>query len=242
MAKIIFLGTCCGAEPIPGKQHAAILIEAGGYYYWFDAGENCSRTAVEMGMDLLKVKNIFISHAHIDHMGGLANLIWSIRKCNIMGYGTPPDNKLTLYTPNMQSWEAIFTFLKHSEGNGFAWDVELQVERLFDGPIYEDENIKVSVVHNNHIKGMLDGGYLSFSFIIEVAGKRIVYSGDVGGLEDLEPCLQDGCDMLICETGHHKVADVLTLAERYPVESLPCSLISCIHFLQKPKREDYIPA
>lgn len=219
-ASILFFGTCAGTEPIPGMQHSAFAIRVGEFYYWFDAGENCSRTAREMGVDLLKIKSIFISHAHIDHMGGLANLIWSIRKLNIMGHGTPPDNKIYLHMPNMKSWEGLKTFLYYSETNHFSWDVEIDERYIFDGPIYEDENIKVSAVHNEHIPGMLDGAYLSFSYIIEAAGKRIVYSGDVKCLDELRKCLHEGCDILICETGHHKVDDVCQLAKEYKVGTL----------------------
>ena len=60
MANILFLGTCSGTEPIEGMHHSSMVIEINGLYYWFDAGENCSRTASEMGVNLLKVKSIFI--------------------------------------------------------------------------------------------------------------------------------------------------------------------------------------
>ena len=76
--KIHFLGTCAGTEPIPGRQHMSFVIESNGALYWFDAGEGCSRTAYLNGLDLMGVKAVFISHPHMDHTGGLANLIWTI--------------------------------------------------------------------------------------------------------------------------------------------------------------------
>ena len=219
MAKILFFGTCCGAEPIPGMHHSSFAIEVDDTYYWFDAGENCSRTATEMGVELLKIKSIFISHTHIDHVGGLANLIWSIKKLNIMGYGMPPEGKVSVYTPNVESFKAVMELLRHSEGS-LSWNIAVDANKVSDGLIYSDEKMKVYAVHNQHILDTLDGEPLSYSYIIYVADKKIVYSGDVRKLSELEACIGDGCDVLICETGHHKVADVLRLAKENNVAVL----------------------
>ena len=70
--KLVFLGTCAGTEPMPDRKHAAIALEVEGRLYWFDAGEGCSYTAHNLGMDVLKVKTVVISHPHLDHTGGLS--------------------------------------------------------------------------------------------------------------------------------------------------------------------------
>src|SRR5690606_38506942 len=56
--ELIFLGTCSGTEPEPGRCHVAWVLLVDGALYWFDAGENCSRTAHLLGLDLLAVKAI----------------------------------------------------------------------------------------------------------------------------------------------------------------------------------------
>ena len=78
--KLWFFGTCSGTEPLPGRHHVSFALESEGGLYWFDAGEGCSYTAKLAGADLLAVKKIFISHTHMDHVGGLGNLLWNIRK------------------------------------------------------------------------------------------------------------------------------------------------------------------
>ena len=40
----------------------------------------------------------------------------------------------------------------------------------------------------------------------------IVFSGDVASPTELDPFVNEGCDMLIMETGHHKVTDVCAYA------------------------------
>jgi len=219
MANILFLGTCSGTEPIAGMHHSSMVIEINGLYYWFDAGENCSRIASEMGVNLLKVKSIFISHTHMDHVGGLGNLLWNIRKLTGPGKGFPPEKKVPVFIPNMDSWNGIMSVLKNSEGN-FVCDFEVVAEKPSDAMIYADENIKVYGVHNGHLPATADGKYLSYSYVIEAEGKKIVYSGDLGGLSDLEESVEDGCDILICETGHHKVDDVCCFAERKQIPIL----------------------
>ena len=77
MGTIIFLGTCSGTEPMPGRHHSSVVFEINGTYYWFDAGESCSHTAYTSGIDVTRIRAIFISHMHIDHVGGLANLIFT---------------------------------------------------------------------------------------------------------------------------------------------------------------------
>ena len=62
--KLHFLGTCAGTEPMPGRKHASVAVEVGDRLYWFDAGEGCSYTAHLMGLDLLKIKAVFISHLY----------------------------------------------------------------------------------------------------------------------------------------------------------------------------------
>ena len=59
--------------------------------------------------------------------------------------------------------------------------------------------------HNRHLGE--SEPFRSFSFRVEIGSKAIVYSGDVKSIEDFAHLI-DGCDLLLMETGHHKVEDV----------------------------------
>lgn len=197
--KIHVFGSCSGTEPMPGRRHVAFAAEAGGKLYWFDAGEGSSYTAHLMGLDLLKVRSVFISHTHMDHVGGLGNLFWNIRKLTHVK-SRQPEHDIKLFIPNSSTWDGIYMMLKNTEGN-FHCDFKINVHPVSDGVLYEDENIKVEALHNMHL-GKSEP-WLSYSYRFSAEGKRVIYSGDIRDSSDLDEFLKDGCDVLMTETGHH---------------------------------------
>ena len=201
MIRIRFLGTCSGTEPMPGMHQCSLLFEIGGALYWFDAGESCSHTAHTMGIDLLSVSDIFISHPHIDHVGGLANLLWTIRKLWTRTKQLPRYGDVTVYTPCLKTMEGVMIILGQGE-NHYSCPYRTVSKRITDGVLLETDDVKVTALHNNHLsKG--EDGWQSFSFCMEAEGKKVIYSGDIRSLDDIAVWLDDGCDLLLMETGHH---------------------------------------
>ena len=211
MIKVTFLGTCSGTEPIAGRHHCSIVFEINGIYYWFDAGENCSHAAYTSGIDVQRIRAVFISHMHIDHVGGLANLIFTIRKVSVSRkIPHMNNNSYDVFVPDLEKFAAIRLIANaHRKGNG----VDIVEHLVSDGVVFEDENIRVSALHNDHLREADTGDWHSYSYLIEAEGKRIVFSGDVHYPHELDPLLEGGCDLLIMETGHHKVADVCEFAK-----------------------------
>ena len=72
--EIFVLGSCSGTEPQAGRHHTSWVLRYRNELYWFDAGENCSYTAHLAGLDLLTSRAVFISHPHIDHIGGFPEI------------------------------------------------------------------------------------------------------------------------------------------------------------------------
>ena len=97
--KIYFLGTCSGTEPMPDMHHCSLVFEINGVYYWFDAGENCAHYAYTTGIEVMNTKALFISHTHIDHTGGLANLFHCIRKLIVRENKSLINQTLNVFIP-----------------------------------------------------------------------------------------------------------------------------------------------
>lgn len=207
---LTILGSCSGTEPIEGRHHSSFVIEHDDRLFWFDAGESCSYTAHVQGLDVSTTEAVFITHTHMDHIGGLPNLLWTMRKLtsrspewkeNLRGRTIP------VYMPSLEVWTSMLTILSHTEG-GFTANFDLNGQDYEDGVVYDKHGIRVTAQHNLHLGEPRDGEpWRSFSFRIEVDGKVVVYSGDVRGIEDLGSLI-DGCDLLLMETGHHAVEDI----------------------------------
>lgn len=219
MNKLLFFGTCAGTEPIENRNHASFALETEREILWFDAGEGCSRTAHLMGTDLLKVSKIFISHTHMDHIGGLGNLLWNIRKLNQVKDGKRKES-IDVFIPNLTCWESIYNTLLCTEGN-FRTDYKVNGLPIRDGVLYETDVCKVIAKHNYHLGSCDENGvWLSYSFKIMLNDLTIVYSGDVKDTDDLEDFVEVGCDYLLMETGHHSILEVCDFASRKEVKNL----------------------
>lgn len=198
--KFYIFGTCSGTEPYPGRHHVSFAAERAQGLYWFDAGECCSYTAHNMGVDVRRTRRICISHTHMDHVGGLGSLFWTIQKLD----GRSRDmtgRDIYVHIPELRSWEGIYDTLKYTEG-GFNCVFNIKAEEYGDGLLFDDGDIKVTALHNTHLHRKENEPWRSFGFLIEGDGKRIVYSGDTGGIDEFAP-LMENCDALFMETGHH---------------------------------------
>ena len=216
--KLYIFGSCSGTEPFPERHHTAWALECAGRLYWFDAGESCAHTAHIMGVDLLAVSDIFISHSHMDHIGGLPHLLWTIRKLTTRLKMQPKYQDITVYSPNAESFAGVMAMLKNAEGQ-YKNAYQTNFVKTSEGVLLQNDRVAVTARHNLHIKPT-DEGYQSFSYVIEAEGKKIVYSGDIASVEELDALIADGCDVLLTETGHHNPVELCEHMKDKPIGHL----------------------
>ena len=145
---ITTLGTSHGDQMV-NRYNSSTLYESGDNLYIFDAGEPVTASLVRLRKDLTKVKAIFITHMHGDHIYGLPGLLSS------RGFqgGTEP---ITVYGP-----KGIRGYIQSSlrfSGTRLSYPIRF-VEFDQPGIIFEDHQFTVSVEKLQH-------GIPSFGFRI----------------------------------------------------------------------------
>ena len=203
---------------MPGRHHTSFAIEYGGDLYWFDAGENCAYTAHQMGLDPLAIRAAFISHPHVDHLAGLPHLFFVIQKIRGREKRQMKYPSVPIFLPKQGIWDGLSAFVS-SYGGGAAL-AGFEPRLIGDGLIIDDGAVRVTALHNRHLREDGSDGWHSFSFRIELAGRAVVFSGDVLSPEELVPLIADGVDLLLLETGHHALDDVCAFVNRNPVGRL----------------------
>ena len=153
---IKFLGTGGAFEPTFGNS--AAIVEFQGKNLLLDAGFTVYPKLVELNL-WRKLDYILLTHLHNDHCGSLANILLH---CFFYGQGKRP---VILYQTEAFK-QQILNFLNF---------------QLKDATVYADfkpcsdiPGLTYLDTYNRH-----SAGFQTYSFILEEAGERMVYSGDL---------------------------------------------------------------
>lgn len=203
MEPILYVfGTARGIGPVPGRHHAALALECSGELLWFDAGESCSYTAAMMGVELLNLRGIFISHAHMDHLGGLGELLWNLRR-EVKRAGIAEPRAVPLYIPEPAAAQAVLQLLSVTDRD-FSDRLAVDVRVPRAGQIFSDGVWRVACAEGRH-RVSDTGESLSRCYAAEAGGVRVVYTGDIRAIAEIFPLLP--CDYLISECSHIRAAE-----------------------------------
>ena len=83
---------CSSAKPTPNRHPSGQAVNIHEQYYLVDAGEGTQQQLIRYGINPLKLRAVFISHLHGDHVFGLFPLISTL---GLYGRRTPLD----IYAP-----------------------------------------------------------------------------------------------------------------------------------------------
>ena len=197
--RIVFLGT--GGAANERRNQACLLVERANPALppiLLDTGNGLGvvRSLVAAGIDPLSLQDVFISHRHPDHAGGLDPLlIW--RRIRVMRAGGPTSQAgLRVHTEPRTMVALLQAFDVTASGTPAALGDALQWEQLVDGvPVSLPDGQLVPVLVD-HLP--VDGG--AMGCLLEIDGVRIAYSGDTRPSSRLIEAAQ-GADVLLHESG-----------------------------------------
>jgi len=210
VARIILLGTNGGPTPSKTRAEPANLLVVDGKPYLIDAGSGVDRQIALAGFKLAEIRNVFITHHHIDHDGGLTPLI-AMTWFDVAWHGFPVA-PVQIYGPSATQ-ELVRTsleFLSVSERIFRAGVPELAPSRTMfvghdidhDGQVFQDERVRVTAAENTHFhfpsEGLASGRDRSYSYRFDTSHGAVVFTGDTGPSDALVNLAQ-GADVLVSE-------------------------------------------
>lgn len=181
--------------PTKERNPAGFLVEVGDKKILLDAGHGIVRRLVDFGFDLQAIDFVFASHFHADHFSDVFPLMHA--RCVDDNYNNRGHKELLILGPKsagarFKLWRKIFWPepnelypLKFKEGS----------TRLLIG------QARITTFPINHVPW-----FGSLGIIIKFAGKKLVYTGDVGSKQNFNQLIKatQNADLLIIEAGADK--------------------------------------
>lgn len=175
-----------------------ILLKAGEAHFVIDPGDGILRDLnKEIGVkNLLEISDVFITHGHHDHVGGVWSLLTYLR---VMQKKSP----LTIHYPDgCVEIESIFNAFKKVYSRSIAYKINLKTIKKTTG--FTTNNITVKpfpVIHKEYLSTgkTRQVPALGYNFIFN--GLTICYGGDTAYCEELAAHARNA-DLAILEAGH----------------------------------------
>lgn len=193
--RLILLGTGGGPRPRQASMSTAQVIIANDVPYVVDCANGVPRQLVLAGVALAKVRHVFVTHHHSDHNADYGNLLllaWaSGLRTRVDTWGPPPLEKITRLFFEMSAPDIDVRIA--DEGRVPLVPMVHPHEITQDGPVMQDENVKVTAARVEH--PLVPD---AFAYRFDAPDRSIVISGDTHRSDNLVK-LARGADVLVHE-------------------------------------------
>jgi len=203
--QFVTLGTMGGPVPDGQRSQPANAIVRGAGVYLVDAGDGTVGQLARAGLPLPSVRAVFLSHLHIDHIGGLAAILGLRNQ-------TEARTVLTVYGPpgTREMVAGLVASLQPSAKAGYGipgkpWsppEKTVTVIELRDGDTIRLDDMTIRAAQNTHYDfapgSSDDRNYKSFALRFDMPDRSIAYTGDTGPSPAVER-LAAGADLLVSE-------------------------------------------
>lgn len=199
--RITFLGTSSGKASLK-RFHSSLFISTVNYNLLVDAGDGISRALLNNKIDFNSINGIIITHLHADHFSGLASLITQMKLTN-------RTSQLEIFV-HESILQSIKEFLLRSYLIPERMKFKIKYEPFTDNKRNKiSERFFFSAKKNSHFEDIKkystkypDLILYSASLLFEWGKKKIVYTSDIGSVNDLFLFKRIHPDIFICEATH----------------------------------------
>jgi ribonuclease BN (tRNA processing enzyme) len=201
--RLTFFGTAAGYPTEKRGTTTSVGLWRGESLYLLDAGAGAAAQFSKMGVLPDAVCAIFVSHMHVDHVGGLAPLLQLLQLCK-------RKRPLVLCLPaeGVEGFRDLLS-LHYLLPDWLGFDLEIL--EVSEGPGYDDGGVAVEAIPNRHLEQFAErlretgesrrGD--SFSYAVVADGKRVLFSADLAYAWEV-PERVKGADIAIVEIAHYQ--------------------------------------
>ena len=200
--KLYTLGTgSCAISPT--RHNVSTLLEQGDNLYLFDAGSPADALMTRANKDIAKLRAVFVTHMHLDHVGALPNIVRAVSGLE------KPEQPIFVFLPEARGYTSLNAWL---EATHTRIDKKLFrfLETTKSPNLYEDESITVGALPTDHIKGDMP---ISYAYTVDSKEGSVLLTGDLScDLRDYPAmALERDFDVCVCEATHYAPEDAVDL-------------------------------
>lgn len=211
--RIVALGLSGGPKLTADGAKPALALVVAGQTYLVDCGFETARQLVASGLGFANLRNIFITHNHLDHTSGILGVL--VHGWTNLGSELPKQVDLWGPTPSGRLKELAHAAHAHDidnyiVGGGFGSFPQLETHDVLNTGeqiihVMEDENVRVTAAKVFHGKELKDS--FAYRFDVKSTGKSVVFSGDVAAHDANLIALAKECDFLVHEVQDNEMVE-----------------------------------
>lgn len=194
----------------PSRFNSAYLVESGDRSFLIDCGSDALRALQKAKVDLFSIDDIFLTHLHADHSGGLPAVLTGMHVLD-------RKDSVRVHVPSTQ-----FEFVKTWLANFFIYDRRMSFEiallPIDAGTKKLNAHLEIEFISTKHLQKYADYtaeaaiNPLSFSVIVREGNKSFFFSSDFSSVNEVRSYLE--CSLALVEATHPTIEEIAEISRR----------------------------